>query len=66
MKRISLFFLLAGVTLSSGFAQIITTVAGTGTSGYSGDGGPANQAQLNQAAGLGVDGSGNVYVVEPC
>ena len=64
MKRISLFFLLAGVTLSSGFAQIITTVAGTATAGYSGDGGPANQAQLNQAAGLGVDGSGNVYILD--
>jgi uncharacterized protein (TIGR03437 family) len=64
MKRISLYFLLAGVTLCSGFAQIITTVAGTGTSGYGGDGGPANQAKLNQPAGLGVDGSGNVYVLD--
>src|ERR1035441_5717880 len=57
------FVLLAGVTLSSGFAQIITTVARTGTDGYNGDGGPANKAQLNLPTGLGVDGSGNVYVV---
>src|ERR1035441_3920857 len=58
------FVLLAGVALSSGFAQIITTFAGTGTDGYNGDGGPANQAQLNLPTGLGVDGSGNVYVVD--
>jgi hypothetical protein len=44
MKRISLYSLVAGVTLSSGFAQIITTVAGTTAAGYGGDGGPANQA----------------------
>jgi sugar lactone lactonase YvrE len=40
---------------------IITTVAGTGVPGYSGDGGPALAAQLYAPGQLAVDGSGNVY-----
>jgi NHL repeat len=40
---------------------IVTTVAGTGIAGYSGDGGPAIDAQLDDAAGLAVDAAGNVY-----
>ncbi|MFN8105308.1 MAG: Ig-like domain-containing protein [Acidimicrobiia bacterium] len=42
-------------------AGIITTVAGTGVAGYSGDGGPAVQAQLNGPT-LAVDDGGNVYI----
>ena len=41
---------------------IITTVAGTGTAGYSGDGGPATSAQLNTPHGVALDGSGNLYI----
>ena len=41
---------------------IITTVAGTGTAGYSGDGGPAINAQLSYNRGLGVDFAGNLYI----
>ena len=45
---------------------IISTVAGTGIAGYSGDGGPATSAQLHFNAGglpgLAVDGSGNLYI----
>jgi uncharacterized protein (TIGR03437 family) len=40
---------------------IITTVAGNGTQGYSGDNGPATKAQLNGLAGIAVDGNGNLY-----
>ncbi len=45
-------------------AGILTTVAGTGVAGYSGDGGPAAQAQLNLPYGLAVDGVGNLYVAD--
>jgi len=43
---------------------IITTVAGNGTSGYSGDGGPATEAQLGYPYGVAVDTSGNLYIAE--
>jgi sugar lactone lactonase YvrE len=41
---------------------IITTVAGTGQRGYSGDGGPATQAKLNTPLYVVFDGSGRMYV----
>src|SRR5258708_2387876 len=43
---------------------VITTIAGTGTDGYSGDGSLATGAQLNVADGLSVDPAGNVYVAD--
>jgi YVTN family beta-propeller protein len=43
-------------------AGIITTIAGNGVAGFSGDGGPATQANLNLPRGIAVDGSGNVYI----
>jgi hypothetical protein len=43
---------------------IISTFAGTGISGYSGDGGPAIAAKFNFPVNVGVDSSNNVYVVE--
>src|SRR5262249_38013835 len=42
----------------------VTTVAGTGTSGFSGDEGPATSAQVGPTAGLGLDAAGNVYFVD--
>ncbi len=45
-------------------AQTITTVAGSGTAGFSGDGGAANAAQLKQPAAITFDKSGNMYVVD--
>ena len=42
---------------------IIETFAGTGKAGYSGDGGPANQAQLNSPDAF-VDKSGNVWITD--
>ncbi|MCB4792555.1 MAG: carboxypeptidase regulatory-like domain-containing protein [Elusimicrobia bacterium] len=43
---------------------IITTIAGTGTWGYSGDGGPATAAQLDSPFGVAVDASGNIYIAD--
>ncbi len=40
---------------------IITTIAGTGTSSYSGDNGQATSAALNYPQGVALDTSGNVY-----
>lgn len=41
---------------------IITTIAGTGVAGYSGDGTPATSARLNTPNGIWVDPAGNVYI----
>src|SRR5450432_3346010 len=41
---------------------VITTFAGTGTAGFSGDAGPAAQAQLSGPLGLCVAPSGDIYV----
>jgi len=49
------------VVLPSG---TIATVAGTGASGYSGDGGVATGAQLNFPTGLAIDASGNLVVAD--
>lgn len=45
-------------------AGVVTTVAGTGTAGYSGDGGSAIEAELRQPLGVAVDAAGNVYVAD--
>jgi uncharacterized protein (TIGR03437 family) len=43
---------------------VIHSIAGTGTQGYGGDGGPALDAQLDSPGGLVLDGSGNLYVAD--
>jgi sugar lactone lactonase YvrE len=43
---------------------IITTIAGNGHAGFSGDGGPATQAELNKPGEVSVDAAGNVYITD--
>jgi len=43
---------------------LISTVAGTGTPGYSGDGGPATAAMISNPAGIVIDGAGNLYFAD--
>lgn len=49
------------LTVSTG---ILTTYAGTGTAGYSGDGTSATAAKLNYPNGLSIDSSNNIYVAD--
>ena len=46
-------------------AGVITTIAGTGVSGYTGDGGLAIDAQVADVTGLGADTLGNLYIAIP-
>ena len=43
---------------------VITTVAGTAEAGYSGDGGPAMSAVLNDPGGIAADASGNLFFAD--
>ncbi len=52
---------IAGVTIPAGD---IATVAGNGTSGYSGDGGAATSAELNNPRGVAVDSSDNIFIAD--
>jgi uncharacterized protein (TIGR03437 family) len=43
---------------------VITTVAGNGTAGLAGDGGPATQAEINLPAGLALDSAADLYIAD--
>jgi sugar lactone lactonase YvrE len=44
--------------------RIITTVAGNGTFGFAGDGGPATSASLANPHGVAVDNAGNIFIAD--
>ncbi len=52
---------LYGRSMTAGY---IYTLAGTGTQGYEGDGGPANSAKLKGPTGMAADADGNVYIAD--
>ena len=55
-----LLLLLVGLVLQrSNCADVISTIAGTGTASYSGDGAAATSGTLNDPSGVAVDSSGN-------
>ena len=74
MKHLNTKFSIASLTIIyllfafTSKAQIITTVAGNATSGYSGDGGKATTAELSQPWGVAIDAAGNIYtnLIEVC
>jgi len=60
----NLYIATRGNTIRMVSGGIISTIAGTGAAGYSGDDGPATSALLNQPQGLAVDAAGNIYVAD--
>ena len=55
----------AAYTITTPPSSVISTVAGSGIPGSSGDGGPASQVQFWQLNGLAIDASQNLYAVDP-
>ena len=53
-----------GVSFAWGQQYTISTIAGNGTAGFSGDGGAPTSAQLSSPLGLALDSSGNLYIVD--
>ncbi|NUM99936.1 MAG: hypothetical protein HUU41_02380 [Bryobacteraceae bacterium] len=58
------FATLLGAVTAICLGQTITTIAGNGKPGFSGDGGPAPQAQVNEPRRVPVDRSGNLYIAD--
>ncbi len=60
------FIMLAGLAAFAGDSTpgVISTVAGNGIQGSSGDGGPATLAQLDRVGAIAVDTAGNLYIAE--
>lgn len=52
------------VRVLSASTGMVTTVAGTGSGGFSGDGGAATKAQLFYPGGIALDKAGNVYIAD--
>ena len=67
MKKIEKFcvFISVAILQVSVSAQVVSTFAGTGSAGYSGDGGPAVNAELNNPNSFAIDNRGNFYITDP-
>src|SRR6202008_5021974 len=52
------------VRIVSGASGVIETIAGNGTAGFSGDGGAATAAQLNEPRDAACDAAGNCYIAD--
>jgi len=52
------------LTAAIASGQTISTFAGNGTAGFSGDGGQATQAEINRVVGLAADAAGNIYLAD--
>jgi uncharacterized protein (TIGR03437 family) len=52
------------IILSLGSSGTLTTIAGTGAPGFSGDGGPANAAQLSSPSDIALDSNGIAWVAD--
>ena len=64
MKKITFLLIAFGLVTSSGHAQLISTIAGNGTAGFSGDGGQATVAEIQYAYGIAIDATGNIYIAD--
>ena len=66
LNSLLLVLILTEISLSqSGTSYMITTLAGNGIEGFSGDGGPATSARIDRPYGIALDKAGNVYFSEP-
>ncbi len=63
-KALGLSAIALGLNCSVVSAQILTTVAGSGASTYSGDGGAATAAGMVRPNGVAIDASGNMYIAD--
>lgn len=64
MRRYMMVGLAILMTSSFAAAQVITTVAGDGIYGFSGDGGAAINANLGRPNGVAVDAAGNLFIAD--